>query len=138
MTPPGPNDPNDPALRDGLHPRRLTWAVLLSKWTELAKASLALGDDPGSQAIKKLVPDIIALQAVWYALDDMHELPAGEQQLGCLRAQWLIDRHEANIRTSWPDDEALPATLEDLIADAHGSYERACKRLSKGEDDPKD
>ena len=85
-----------------------------------------------SQAIKQLVPDIIALQAVWYALDDMHELPADEQELGCLRAQWLIDRHENNIRTSWPKNEPIPASLEELITDAHASYKRACDRLSDG------
>jgi len=112
-----------------LHPQQLTWAVLLSKWVELAQSAAALGPDTQSQALRKLVPDIIMLQAVWHALNELEHLEMTEQKLGCLRALWLIDRHEKVIRDTWPDDQ-LPALLQELIADAKEAYEKACKHVS--------
>jgi hypothetical protein len=113
-----------------LHPERLTWAVLLGQWVDLAKSALALGNDPASAALKKLVPDIIMLQALWHALEDMAELPLEEQKLGCLRAQWLLDKHHQQILATWPSTEPLPQGLQDLIHDASAALDRAQKRLA--------
>lgn len=116
-----------------LHPEQLTWAILLAQWVDLAKSASTLGPDSQSQAIRNLVPDIIMLQAVWYALTDLSKLEMTEQKLGCLRALWLIERHEAVIRNTWPDDE-LPALLQELIADAKTAYEAACKHIDDHND----
>lgn len=112
-----------------LHPEQLTWAVLLAQWVDLARSASALGPDSQSQALRKLVPDIIMLQAVWHALSELPRLEMTEQKLGCLRALWLIERHEAIIHEQWPDQE-LPAVLEELIKDAKTAYEAACKHIS--------
>ncbi len=113
-----------------LHPERLTWAVLLGKWIDLARSALALGGDPASAALKKLVPDIIMLQALWHALEEMTDLPIEEQKLGCLRAQWLLDKHQQQIRQTWPADEPLPPALAELIADAQAALDRAHQRIA--------
>lgn len=120
-----------------LHPEQLTWAVLLTKWVELAKSAAALGPDTQSQTLRKLVPDIIMLQAVWFTLGDLDKLEMTEQKLGCLRALWLIDRHEKIIRDSWPDEQ-LPALLLELIDDAKAAYEKACKHVSDHDTDDQD
>lgn len=123
----------EPTPPEPLHPEQLTWAVLLAQWIDLAKSASALGPDSQSQALRKLVPDIIMLQAVWHALADMSKLELTEQKLGCLRALWLIERHEEIIRSAWPDDE-LPALLQELITDTKAAYEAACKHINDHED----
>lgn len=111
----------------------LCWPVLLNQWIGLAKSAVALGADEQSQALRKLVPDIIMMQAVAFALMDLHRLELPEQKLGCLRAQWLIDRHEEVIRSHWPKDEPLPEKLEELITQARDAYAFACKHISDHE-----
>jgi hypothetical protein len=137
-TPRDPSSPPDPPRKPiepepdypPLHPERLTWAVLLSRWVELAKSALALGDDPASSALKKLVPDIIMLQALWHALEDMGDLPLSEQKLGCFRAQWLIDKHQQQIHHTWPADLPLHPALGELITDATDALTRAQNRIA--------
>jgi hypothetical protein len=111
----------------------LTWAVLLNQWMNLARGAMALGPDQQSQALRKIVPDIIMFQAVWYTLTDITKLEMTEQKLGCLRAQWLIDRHEKQIRDAWPDPQ-LPAKLEELIRSAKDALAGACKHISDHEE----
>lgn len=127
------SDQNEPAP---LHPEQLTWAVLLAQWVDLAKSASAMGADTQSQTLRKLVPDIIMLQAVCYALTDLHKIEMTEQKLGCLRALWLIERHEEIIRTAWPDEE-LPALLEELIRDVKAAYDKACQHISDHDASPK-
>lgn len=124
--------PKNEATPLPLHPEQLTWAVLLAQWVDLARSASALGADAQSQTLRKLVPDIIMLQAVWYALTDLKKLEMTEQKLGCLRALWLIERHEEVIRTAWPDEQ-VPEVLEELIQDAKTAYEVACQHISDHE-----
>jgi hypothetical protein len=127
---PDPGQPDGGSDYPPLYPERLTWAVLLGKWVDLARSALALGNDPASQALKKLVPDIIMLQALCHALQEMNDLPLDEQQLGCLRAHWLIDKHQAQIHQTWPAEEPLPQALEELIADAAKALQLAQDRIN--------
>lgn len=114
-----------PAADDALDARDLSWAVLLNQWVGLARSAVALGADEQSQALRKLVPDIIMLQAVTFALLDLQRLPLAEQQLGCLRAAWLIDRHEQIIRQHWPAGHSLPTQIEELITQARTACAKA-------------
>ncbi len=96
---------------------KLTWAALLGRWIEFARSAVALPDDEAGRAVKQCVPDIIMLQAVWFALDHLDDLPHDERSLGLDRAEVLIDQHAAAITSQFAALD-LPDQLRELIADA--------------------
>jgi hypothetical protein len=107
-----------------LHPERLTWAVMLGRWVDFARASVALpavGDSDAAK-LRGAVPDLIMLQAVWFALQHVDELEAGEKALGLDRATVLIEKHAAALRARWGE---LPAMIAELIQEAEKAVEGA-------------
>jgi len=110
-TPP-PANPPQPAP---LHPDRLTWLVLLARWTDFARSAVALPTDADGRRMRDSIADIITLQAVWFALQHLQELDPAEQALGLARAGVLIEKHEAAIRHRWA---SVPKGIEELIGDA--------------------
>lgn len=108
----------------GLEPERLTWAVLLSRWTEFARSAVALPDagDPGR--VRQSVTDIITLQAVWFALSHLDELPPDQRRLGIDRGGVLIARHAGAIRARF-EGRDMPAELAELIHDAEAKLHQA-------------
>jgi len=96
---------------------RLTWAVLLGRWVEFARGALALPDDQAGRAMCGSVADIIALQAVWFALQHLDELDADERALGVAKAEVLIERHARAVAQRW-DGVEVPCELTALIEDA--------------------
>lgn len=97
---------------------KLTWSVLLGKWVEFAKSAVALPHDSQGMRLRESVPDLIMLQAVWFALGHMDELSPSEHALGTDRAAVLIEKHEANLRERWAP-EHLPEGIEKILNDAH-------------------
>lgn len=102
---------------DYLDTHRLTWAVLLGKWVQFAKSAVALPDDEQGRKLRASVPDLIMLQAVWFALQHMNELSSNERALGLDRAALLIEQHEQNLHHCWFPKE-LPDRVLELIRDA--------------------
>lgn len=99
-----------------LHPERLTWAVMLGRWVAFARSAVALPTHGDAGRLRASVPDLIMLQAVWFALRHLDELPPDEQAVGRDRARVLIDRHGDALRQRWGDD--LPESMRELIDDA--------------------
>ena len=118
--PPANDDPQPPPL----HPERLTWAALLSRWVDFAKSALVLPDDEPGRRLRRSVPDIIMLQAVWYALRNLGDLADDEHALGLDRAELLIRKHADAIAQTWPDAE-LPEQITELIRDARDALRAA-------------
>ena len=102
---------------------RLTWAVLLGRWVDFAQSALALPQEGDGRRLRQAVPDIIMLQAVWFALMHLDELDPCERALGLDRAQILIDKHSAVLRGLWRG-QALPPALADLVQDARQALAR--------------
>ncbi|HCD34382.1 MAG TPA: hypothetical protein DER01_18370, partial [Phycisphaerales bacterium] len=101
---------------DHLDTHRLTWAVLLGKWVQFARSAVALPDDEQGRKLRASVPDLIMLQAVWFALQHMDELSAAEQALGLDRATVLVDHHTVQLNAHWQSED-LPQKIEQLITD---------------------
>ena len=114
-------EPNKEQSIEPLNPDRLTWAVLLARWTEFARASVALPEDGEAGRVRQSVTDIITLQAVWFALGQIEELDPIEHGLGLDRAGVLIDRHTASINKRFAG-HALPEGLVELIEDVRAAY----------------
>ena len=111
--------PEDAAADRGepLDTDKLTWTVLLGRWIEFARSALALPEDDAGRAMRDSVADIIALQAVWFALQHLDELEADEKAFGLARAEVLIERHAQAVSERWRDGK-MPSELSALIADA--------------------
>ena len=105
---------------DPLHPDHLTWAVLLGRWVQFARSAVALPDDAAGRRMRDSVGDIIQLQAVWFALQHLDELPPEERALGLDKAEVLIEKHAAALRERFAGEE-LPLLIEELIDDAQSA-----------------
>ncbi len=99
-----------------LEPQRLTWAVLLGRWIDFARSSVALPMVGDGRRIRDSIADVIALQAVWFALKNLGDLPDDERALGLDRAEVLIEKHSQELRQRWKKE--MPQTMAELIVDA--------------------
>lgn len=104
-----------------LDPARLTWAVLLGRWTEFARSAVALPTEGDAGRVRASVTDIITLQAVWFALQHMDELGPAERAIGLDRAGVLIDRHSTAVRKRFADDP-MPQALSELMDEVKDIY----------------
>ncbi|MCC7192177.1 MAG: hypothetical protein IT444_05280 [Phycisphaeraceae bacterium] len=116
-----PSSSSEPAP---LHPERLTWAALLGRWVDFARSSLALPEDESGERLRRSVPDIIMLQAVWFALANLQELDASERALGLDRAAVLIEKHTKTLEAVWRGSE-LPEALRDVMREAREELSKA-------------
>lgn len=94
--------------------RVLTWAALLGKWTELARASVAFPKTSQGAKWRKSVPDLIGLQAITHALGEIDLLREEEQGLALDRAALGIETHAANLVELFADDCDDPELEEGL------------------------
>ena len=113
-----------------LEPDKLTWAVLLGQWVTFAKRAVGLPRDAAGRRMRESVPDVIMLQAVWFALQHLDELAPEERALGIDRAEVLIDRHTDALKQRWQGVE-MPSELHALIQDARQQLADAQARHSR-------
>ena len=121
-----------------LRPRQLTWAALLGRWVEFAQSALALPQDAVGDAVRESVPDVIMLQAVWFALKDLDSVAPDQRALGLDRAGLLIEKHAAALERRWAGDladagpvakrGAMPPQLRELVDDAGAQLSAARRR----------
>ena len=107
----------------------LSWSILLARWTRFAQAALALPEDASGDAWRASVESIIALQAVTFALGDLHLLPVDERALSVDRAGVLIVKHERALTRAW-HNQAPPPSVRELIDDARRALGAARHALS--------
>ena len=106
-----------------LRPEQLTWSVLIGRWVAFARSAVALPTDAEGRRLRDSVPDIINLQAVWFALEHLDDLSQEQRALGLDRAAVLIERHRGLIESRWTG-KPLPDGLRSLIDDAEASLEQ--------------
>jgi aminoglycoside phosphotransferase (APT) family kinase protein len=108
MTPPPPPPPQDD--------RATTWPALLAHWLAFAQASSAFPRNPQGDRLRAAVPSIINLQAVTFALAELHLLPTADRAPAIDKAAHLIDQHAkllTNLFAEAPNEE-----IATLINDA--------------------
>lgn len=102
---------------DDYNPKALTWAAMLGHWVDFARSAVALPDDAAGRKLAASVPDLIQLQAVWFALQHLDDLPDDQRALGRDRAGVLIARHAEALAQRF-GDEGVPPAMTELIDDA--------------------
>lgn len=106
--------------------RKMTWAVLLGRWVEFARSSVALPAEGPLGKLKESVADLITLQAVIAALSELDQLPAEEQALGLDRAQVLVETHSLAVKERFERAGGeLPDQIRQMIDEAHEAIDGA-------------
>ncbi len=129
MTPDDHKPPPKTTAARPLNPERLTWAALLGRWMTFARSALALPENEEGRRLRESVADIITLQAVWFALQHLDELDNEQRALGLDRAELLINRHAQSLAARWPDEQAMPDLIRELINDVANQLQIAASRL---------
>lgn len=128
MTPDDPPviGPSEGPIPDGeaLDASRMSWAVLLARWTAFAGSAVAFPKDATGARWRASVAPSIGLQAVTFALADLERLAAPDVPLALDRAEMLIHRHASELHDAWRG-EHLHAGLASLIEDARSALAAA-------------
>jgi hypothetical protein len=104
-----PGGPHDPARAEHAV-GEATWALMLGKWTAVARASVALPDTPHGRRWKAAIPSVIMLQAVTMSLIEARQLLAegrlaiADAQVCRDKAAVLIEQHRTILRQLWHAD----------------------------------
>ncbi len=98
--------------------------MLLAKWTDFAKASVALPEGGEAGRIKQAVPALIGLQGVTAALDEVDQLAPKERAAGLDMAEVLIRQYAGQINEIWRG-VSLHEGVEEFITDARTAIEEA-------------
>lgn len=112
--------PHDEALQVD----QLTWAALLGRWLDFARASVALPRDAEGQRWKASVAPVITLQAITFALGQLSDLAEDERALGLDRAELLLRQESGRLNQTWRG-EPMPPLLLELMNDAAGALRAA-------------
>lgn len=102
----------------------LSWPLLLAKWTEYAKAAVALPSTDEGKRDRDSVPAVIALQAICFALSEIHRLPTDERLLGIERAEYIVRERSAELDRLWRG-HPMPGAMLDLLTDARHAIQHA-------------
>jgi hypothetical protein len=95
-----------------------TWALLLAKWVELAKASVAIPEgEPDRSPWKHSVEHVISLQATTCALGEAASLDLEERALAADRASVAITKAARALSDAWAG-QPMPESLLEMLADA--------------------
>lgn len=101
---------------------RADWAMLLAKWTELAKIGVALPKSGETGRWREALPSVITLQAATCALGESASLDYEERAVGRDRAEMLLREHASNLSTIWRG-VPMPETLNEMLEDARRALE---------------
>lgn len=111
------NTPNQSEADKPLDTTKLTWAALLGRWLTFARSAVLLPDNEAGRRMRNSVPDLITLQAVWFALHHLDELAEDERALGLDRAEILINKHGQALAQRWRGMQ-MPPQLGECIDEA--------------------
>lgn len=104
--------------------RALTWAALLGKWTDFAKAAVALPTDGDGGRWRDAVAPVITLQAVTHALGELDGIDDADRPAALDRAELLCREAAGRLHELWRG-EALPGEVGALIEESRVAFELA-------------
>ncbi len=102
----------------------LSWAALLARWTELAAAARAWPRGAEGHRWSQSVPEIIRLQAVTHALQELGTLAETERPLARDRASVTVAQAASALDALWRG-EPMPDAMLDILDDARRALDRA-------------
>lgn len=115
---------NLPTEPDNEQSPSISWALLLTRWTEFARSAVALPPEGEGKRWRESVAPIIGLQAVTLAVGELRLLDPADRPLALDMADVLVRRHAAELNQAWRGQE-MPERLLALMEDARQAVERA-------------
>jgi len=100
-----------------LQSREMVWSVLLTRWIDVARSSLAFPEHPESEAWRRSIVPMIELQAVIFALNDLSSVDPADRPFCRDRAGVLTERAARRLEEAW-GTMPLPDMLLELLSDA--------------------
>jgi len=101
----------------------ITWPALLAHWLSFAQASIAFPKTSEGDRLRAAIPSIINLQAVTFALAEVHLLQPADRPPAIDRAAHLIDQHAGLLAQMFAADPN--PEIGTLIADAKAALNAA-------------
>ena len=115
-------------VSDSLQPEALSWAALLGRWMDFARASVALpATREGDQWRESVVP-MITLQAVTFAVSELEQVAPAERLLGWDRAELLSGEAAESLDDTW--GPVMPAEIADTIQAAEAAIIDVLNRMT--------
>ncbi|HZW08206.1 MAG TPA: hypothetical protein VFF65_13870 [Phycisphaerales bacterium] len=96
-----------------------TWPALLAHWLTFAKASIAFPPTAEGDRLRAAVPSIINLQAVTFALAELHLIAPADRPAAIDRAGHLVAQHAELLGRLFENDPN--PEIASLIADARAA-----------------
>lgn len=115
-------------MSDPLQPEAISWAVLLGRWMDFAKASTALPETREGDQWRDSVVPMITLQAVTFALSELEQVTPVERLLGWDRAEMLCDEALDTLDAIW--GPGLPTTLVEVVEQAESAMSGVLDRFT--------
>ena len=115
-------------MSESLQPGTLSWAALLGKWMDFAKASTALPATGEGQQWRDSVAPMITLQGITFAMAELEQVDASQRLLGWDRGELLVDQASMELDECWGPN--LPSSILETIQSAESSLTEVIARFT--------
>ncbi|MDG2423984.1 MAG: hypothetical protein P8M22_08400 [Phycisphaerales bacterium] len=115
-------------MTDAFQPEFVSWAALLGRWMDFARASAALPRTPEGDQWRSSVSPMITLQAVTFALSELEQVDAAERMLGWDRGEMLCEEAIEQLDQIW--GPAAPPEIIEVVEQAEAALGHVLERFS--------
>ncbi|MBG81422.1 MAG: hypothetical protein CMJ39_12040 [Phycisphaerae bacterium] len=115
-------------MTESLQPGNLSWAALLGKWMDFAKASTVLPDTVEGHQWRASVAPMITLQGITFAMAELEQVEASQRLLGWDRGELLVDQASIELDECWGPD--LPSSVLETIQSAESALTDVIDRFT--------
>lgn len=92
------------------------WLVLLAQATQLAAAAQAWPADAVGETLRESIPDLLQLQAVCIAMQQLGRIPPDRRAYARDHAEWLVKSASERLVERWRGEPMPEAMLESMTA----------------------
>jgi len=100
------------------------WMVLLAQATQMAVASQGWPEGSDGDRLRESVPDLVQLQAVRIAMEQLDRIPADRRAYARDHAEWLVRLASKRLDERWRG-EPMPEAMLDAMKTARDSIMRS-------------
>ena len=115
-------------MPESLQPESLSWAALLGKWMDFAKASTVLPTTGEGGQWRDSIAPMITLQGITFAMSEMEQVEASQRLFGWDRGELLVDQARIELDECWGPD--LPQSILETIQCAESSLTEVIDRFT--------
>ena len=115
-------------MPEAFQPEVVSWAALLGRWMDFARASTALPQTRTGDQWRASVAPMITLQAVTFALSELEQVEPSERLLGWDRGEMLCQEAMETLDGVW--GPKAPSEIVETLEQAEAALEDVLNRFS--------